>query len=84
MTQREKIVASILSGESDANIGFDELRGLLLGLGFIERTKGSHHVFRRPDVRERVNLQAHSGKAKPYQVKQVREILLKYRLGGQR
>jgi predicted RNA binding protein YcfA (HicA-like mRNA interferase family) len=84
VTQREKTVAAILSGNSDANIAFDDLRGLLVSLGFVERTKGSHHTFRRPDVRERINLQVDKGKAKPYQVKQVREILLKYRLGGQR
>ncbi len=36
----------ILEGKSDANINFDELRHLLEWLGFKERTRGSHHIFR--------------------------------------
>jgi hypothetical protein len=53
----EKLLERILQGRSDANIGFSDLRGLLLSLGFEERTKRSHHIFRRPDVEERINLQ---------------------------
>lgn len=71
----------ILQGRSDANIGFSDLRGLLLSLGFEERTKGSHHIFRRPDVKERINLQRQGNKAKPYQVRQVRAVILRHQLG---
>lgn len=75
-----KLVETILRGQSDANIGFEDLRGLLLHLGFQERTRGSHHVFRRAGVEERINLQREGSKAKPYQVRQVRAALLRYRL----
>jgi hypothetical protein len=68
-------------GRSDANISFSDLRGLLLHYGFEERTKGSHHTFRRDGVEEKLNLQKDDGKAKPYQVRQVRDVILKYRLG---
>lgn len=68
-------------GRSDASIRFDALRSLLLHLGFEERTKGSHHIFRRVDVEQRINLQRDGSRAKPYQVRQVRSILLRYRLG---
>ena len=62
---------AVLRGSSDANIRFEDLRGLLLRLNFEERTKGSHHMFRRAGIIDRVNLQRDGAKAKPYQVKQV-------------
>jgi hypothetical protein len=37
-------------------------------------------LFRRSGVEERINLQRDGGHAKPYQVKQVRAIVLRYRL----
>jgi predicted RNA binding protein YcfA (HicA-like mRNA interferase family) len=51
-------------------------------LGFDERTRGSHHFFRRPGVEERINLQRDGKHAKVYQVRQVRAVILRYRLGG--
>jgi hypothetical protein len=75
-----KLVRAILLGRSDANIGFDELRNLLLKLGFDERTRGNHHVFRRDGIEERINLQRDGGKAKPYQVRQVRAVLVRHKL----
>ncbi len=48
--------------------------------GFSERIKGSHHIFSKEDVEEILNLQDKNGKAKPYQVKQVRLLILKYQL----
>jgi hypothetical protein len=78
----DKILDQILRGRSDANIAFRDLRQLLLGLGFEERTSGSHHMFRRTGVRELINLQRDGSKAKPYQVRQVRRIILEYKLGG--
>ena len=73
----------ILSGFADANINFEELRELLKRLGFEERIHGSHHVFRKPGVVEKINLQRDGAKAKPYQVRQVRAILVNQRLVGE-
>lgn len=70
-----------LAGRSDANVDFSELCGLLHALGFDERTSGSHHVFRREGIRELVNLQRDGSKAKPYQVRQVRSVILRHGLG---
>lgn len=81
MSTHAKLLRRILEGRSDANIDFSDLRALLLSLGFAERTSGSHHVFRRADVEERINLQREGSKAKPYQVRQVRAVILRYRLG---
>jgi len=81
MGSREKLLRRILDGRSDANIRFSDLRGLLLHLGFEERTRGSHHIFWRADVEARINVQQQGSKAKPYQVRQVRAVILRYRLG---
>ncbi|MCS5491784.1 type II toxin-antitoxin system HicA family toxin [Algoriphagus limi] len=80
MGKYEKLIAKILSGSSDSNITFRELRKLILIFGFSERIKGSHHIFSKEDVEEILNLQEKNGKAKPYQVKQVRLLILKYQL----
>ncbi len=76
-----KLLRRILEGRSDANIDFSDLRALLLHLGFEERTRGSHHIFRRADVEERINLQRQGNNVKPYQVRQVRAVILRYGLG---
>lgn len=81
VAKADKLIQKILQGRSDANISFDRLRALLKSLGFEERIRGSHHLYRRPDVEERLNLQRDGAKAKPYQVRQVRVVILKYRLG---
>ena len=83
MTEHEKLLFRILRGTSDANIPFDGMRHLLRSLGFQERIRGSHHIFTKKGVDEILNLQPKDGgKAKPYQVKQVRQVITKYRLGG--
>jgi predicted RNA binding protein YcfA (HicA-like mRNA interferase family) len=83
MGKSDKLVLSILKGSSDANIKFKELCELLKRLGFAERTRGSHHIFRKDGIEEKINLQKDGSKAKPYQVRQVRAMLVKYRLSGE-
>ncbi len=81
MTNADDVLRQrILSGQSDANIRFDDLRTFLLSLGFVERIRGGHHIFRREGVRERLNIQRDGSHAKPYQVRQVRQTLLRNRL----
>jgi hypothetical protein len=75
-----KLLEQVLSGRADANIRFEELRTLLRSLGFVERTRGSHHVFARTGIEEQLNLQRDGAKAKPYQVKQARAIIMRYGL----
>jgi predicted RNA binding protein YcfA (HicA-like mRNA interferase family) len=83
MGKYDKLILQILRGLSDANISFDDLQHLLEHLGFEVRIRGSHHVYRRTGILEKINLQRQGAKAKPYQVKQVREIIQKYRLDGE-
>jgi hypothetical protein len=54
---------------------------LLDKLGFTLRVKGDHHILTKDRVIEIINLQPIGRMANPYQVKQVRGILTKYRLG---
>ena len=80
MGKNEKLIPKILSGKSDSNVKFDDLRRLLKGLGFEKRVKGSHHIFRRLDIEEKPNLQRDGSNAKPYQVKQIRDIIVRHGL----
>lgn len=80
MSKLEKLLAKVISGRGDADIVFSDLCLLLRRLGFAERTRGSHHIFSRKGVEERINLQECGAKAKPYQVRQVRSVILTYRL----
>jgi predicted RNA binding protein YcfA (HicA-like mRNA interferase family) len=83
MSRHKKTLQKILSGLADKNISFAELRQILLHLGFEERTSGSHHIFRRAGIEEKINIQKDGNKAKPYQVRQVRVIILEYMLGDE-
>ncbi len=82
MGKYSKLILKILLGKSDASVRFSELMNLMGFLDFEERTKGSHHMFRKEGVSEKINLQKDGSHAKPYQVKQIRNIILKYKLGG--
>lgn len=82
MSQYEKLILSILSGTRDKSILFADLCSVLDRLGFQCRIKGDHFIYTKDGVEEIVNIQPVGNKAKPYQVKQVRNIILKYQLGG--
>lgn len=84
MTRQSRMLSRILAATADQNIRFEGLRTLLLGLGFQERVRGSHHIFTREGVAEILNLQpGGGGMAKPYQVRQVRDAIVRYRLAGE-
>lgn len=80
MGKYQKLLIKILSGSSDSNVEFEQLRRLLILLSFKERIKGSHHIFSKENIEEIINIQEIQGKAKPYQVKQVRNLILRYQL----
>lgn len=82
MARHDELLSRILRGPSDANIPFNQLRYLLRRLGFAERIRGDHYIFTKDGVKEILNLQPKGNKAKPYQVKQVRGVIVKYRLAG--
>jgi virulence-associated protein VapD len=80
MTQYDKLWLALLSAQSDTSFAFTDLLKILMRLGFEMRIKGSHHIVYRQGVPEILNLQPNGALAKPYQVKQVRDLLVKYRL----
>lgn len=76
---KRKLLAKALRGSK--NLRFGEAVELAKAFGFrLSRTKGSHHIFVHPTARELVNLQQVDGKAKPYQVRQLLEIVERYNL----
>ncbi len=81
MGKNKKLLVKILRGTSDADIKFDDLCNLLGDMHFDMRVRGSHHIFRKNGIAERINLQRSGDKAKPYQVKEVRKIITRYKLG---
>jgi predicted RNA binding protein YcfA (HicA-like mRNA interferase family) len=83
MAKHKKTLLQVLRGASDSNVSFDELCSLLDNLGFDQRIRGSHHIFTKKDVEEILNLQPKGAKAKAYQVKQVRNVIIRYKLAGE-
>ena len=81
MSKIDKFLNKLLLGKSDNNLKFNDLDRLLLSLGFTGKIKGSHHIFTKDGIEEIINLQPVGNLAKPYQIKQVRNIILKYQLG---
>ena len=82
MSKIDKTLFKILGGLSDKSIDFTEFLNLIIKLGFELRKKGSHHILSKDGIEEIINIQPKSGKAKPYQFKQVREIIIKYTLNS--
>ncbi|MEH2252766.1 type II toxin-antitoxin system HicA family toxin [Nostoc sp.] len=84
MSQQDNLLEKILSGTSDTDIPFAQLWQLLYRLGFDERIRGDHRIFIKADVEEILNLQHKRGKAKSYQIKKIRAVILKYKLGNKK
>ena len=82
MSKIEKLLLKLLAGNSDSNFSIDELKTILLQLGFYERKgAGSHILYKRDGIGELINIQSDTGgKAKAYQIKQIRNIIIKYKL----
>lgn len=78
MSSRRGLLQQILARETGANIRFGDLRRLLLRLGFEERISGSHHIFTRSGIPEKINVQPRGGQIKTYQIQQVRRVFEKY------
>lgn len=76
----DKLLIKILNAKSDANIPFVSLCTLLKKLNFTERIKGDHHIFTKAGIDEIINIQPRGSNSKPYQVKQVRNLIIRYGL----
>jgi hypothetical protein len=76
--RKRKLLERILSARSDANIPFEQTRTLLKSLGFSEDTEGDHFIYRKEGIPVRINIQPQGAKCKPYQVRQIRKVLVDY------
>lgn len=77
--KKRKLLEKLLSGSR--NIRFADACACAEAFGFaLSRIRGSHHVYVHAKVPELVNLQDVGGKAKPYQVKQLLDLIERYNL----
>lgn len=76
----EKLIQSIMSGVQDKNIKFTDLQKILDIMGFQCRVKGDHFIYWKEGVDEIINIQPDGNNAKPYQIKQIRNIIVKYQM----
>lgn len=84
MVKFDNTLEAVLRGSSDRNVNFGDLRHILSQLGFQERIKGGHFIFSKEGMVEIINLQPVGSKAKAYQVKQVRNLIVRYKLAGEK
>jgi predicted RNA binding protein YcfA (HicA-like mRNA interferase family) len=70
-----------LKGTTDANLDFSQVCQLLIKMGFSQRVKGDHFIFSKDGIEEIINIQPLNSKAKVYQIKQIRNLIIKYKLG---
>jgi hypothetical protein len=75
VVHREQLFARLTDFGSEASVWFDDLRRALRLAGFEERARGSHFVYSRRKSPLIVTLQAREGRARPYQVRQVRGLI---------
>jgi len=70
-----------LSSGTVKNVGFVDFERLVQACGFqLDRVRGSHHIYRHPELAEKLNLQRVRGEAKPYQIRQFLVLVEKYHL----
>ena len=80
MSKWEKFRSKILSGQCDGNIDFAELVNYLQRCGFDLRTRGGPNLITKKGIDALINLQSDGPTAKRYQVRQIRDILIKYQI----
>ena len=79
MASPKRTLESVKRGA--ANIAFRDLQRLLDKLGFrLNRVSGSHHIYVHPNVPRPMNIQSAGKDAKPYQVRQLRDIIEEFGL----
>jgi hypothetical protein len=83
VTAQEKLLRKILGAASDANIPFEPLCSLLVASGFEQRIRGQSSDLFEGWSRGDPEPSSPGTAAKPYQVKQVRGVIMKYGLGGE-
>ena len=72
--KKQKLLQKLLSGTK--NVRFTDAVAIAEAFGFqLDRINGSHHIFIHEEIPELLNLQNFKGKAKPYQIKQMLQLI---------
>ena len=72
--RKQKLLQKLLSGPK--SVRFSEAVACAEAFGFqLDRVNGSHHILIHPSIPELLNLQDFKGKAKPYQIKQMLQLI---------
>ena len=73
MTQLAKLFQKFVEGRP---LRFTELQRLMEAFGWrLDRIAGSHHIYRHPAVPRSMPITPDKGNARPYQLRQVRDII---------
>lgn len=76
-----KVYNAVMSGKSDNNIQFNDFRKLISDLGFsFIRQRGSHIQYFHEGINAFMNIQSDGSKAKGYEVRQLRKIIIENKL----
>jgi predicted RNA binding protein YcfA (HicA-like mRNA interferase family) len=79
MAKLEKVLERVMKGRGA--ISFRDFERLLLALGFRhDRTGGSHRIYVHPRATRPLSVQPRGKDAKPYQVRQLREMIEEFDL----
>jgi predicted RNA binding protein YcfA (HicA-like mRNA interferase family) len=79
MASTKKVLQAVLRG--GRSIAFRDFERLLTKLGFrLDRTSGSHRIYLHPKVSRPLNVQPIGKDAKPYQVRQLRDMIEEFEL----
>ena len=79
MASARKVFDAVLSGSGTIN--FRDFERLLTALGFrLDRTSGSHRIYLHPRVPRPLSIQPFGKDAKPYQVRQLRDMIREFEL----
>lgn len=81
MTRFEKLYKKIII-EGNTSVSFSDICYFIEKLGFSGRCKGDHFIYTLDGVSDIINIQPDGNEAKRYQVKQIKKIVEKYKLGG--
>ena len=77
----KKVYDFVKNGKSDNNIRYEDFQNLIIDLGFeFKRYNGSHEIYFNKTINKRMNIQRDGTKAKAYQVRQLRNIIIQYNL----
>lgn len=79
MAKLSAILEKVMSAHG--RIQFRDFQKLLLKLGFrLDRIRGSHHIYVHPKVTRALSIQPIGKEAKPFQVRQLRDMIAEFGL----